>query len=189
MVRNFDHDSALESLDYLEKDNKDPFVTHAVEMVLFACGLNALQQGHFKKAETCLTTAAPLVNRFGELKKQVLAVLDMEEDWDDKRLTACTNILSVFQGSCPSEEIDRALCRVMTRRAVENFNNRNMNARVLVTSLEKAAALNPEDEFTIFQLGDARCNLEKTELNKLFDRFKLSAASNLAAKSQIFRCA
>lgn len=183
MVRNFDHDRALESIDHLEKDNKDPFVAHAVEMVLFACGLHALQQRHFKKAETCLTAASPLVNRFGKLKKQMLAVLDIEEDWDDERLTVCTTILSILQKSCPSGKIDKALCRVMTRRVVTLFNNQKMNVRVLVKSLEKAAALNPEDEFTRFQLGDARCNLEMAELNKLFDRFKLSAASSLAAKS------
>ncbi len=184
LVQKFDHDRAIESLDELEKDTKDPFVSHSVEMVLFACGLHALQQRDFKKAETSLTTAAPLVNRFGKLKKQLLAMLDIEEDWDDRRLTVCVNILSALQKSCPSGEIDNALCRVMTRHAVELFNKKKMNVRVLVKSLKKAAALSPGDEFTIFQLNDARCKMEMTELDKLFVRFKLSAASNLAAKSR-----
>ena len=184
MVQNFDYDGALQSIELFDKDTKDSFVDLAVEIVLFACGLQFMLNGDYNRAKALFIEVAPLLRQDENLKKQLITVLDQEEDWDDERLGVCADILSVLQKNSPSEEIDHALCRVMTRRAVEMFNTKNMNVRVLVTSLEKAAALNPDDEFTEFQLGDARRNFEISALNGFLNRFKLSAAGNLAAKSE-----
>lgn len=183
MVRNVDTDGAFAFLDMNKNDNGDPFVAHAEKKITLACGLQAMVNREFTRAETLLVESAPMFMGITGQKTQLLAMLDDEEDWDEERLGVCANILSAWKKESPSEEIDHALCRVMTRRAVEMFNKGKRNVRVLVTSLEKAAALNPDDEFTKFQLEDARRNLEVDELNRHISRFKLSAASSLAAKS------
>jgi len=184
MARNSNYEGAFKSLDQFNREKDDPFLAHACEHVRFACGLHALSLKDYKKAESLLVDAAPLLRQHDELQEQLLSVLDIEDDWDTARLTVCLNILSALKKSIPSREIDKALCRVMTRRAVELYNSNKMNVRVLVKSLEKAATFDPEDEFTGLQLNDARRNLEQSKLAGFIDRFKLSAATNLAAKSQ-----
>ncbi len=184
MVRNVDIEGAVAFLDLHMKDNGDPFVGHATKIIMLACGHQAMVNREFKQAETLLVKVAPLFKGVKTQKLQLITMLDMEEDWDVERLGTCMIILSAWRKNDPSEEVEHALCRVMTRRAVELFNNEKMNVRVLVTSLKKAIALNPNDEFTKFQLGGARRNLELAELRRLLDCFKLSAASSLAAKSQ-----
>ncbi len=183
MVRDGDADKAAAFLDMNNKENGDPFVAHAIKTIMFVCGLQAMVKRDFKKAERLLVEVASLFKGVKKQKTRLLAMLDDEEDWDDERLGVCVNILSAWKKDSPSEEIDHALCRVMTRHAVELFNKGKRTVRVLVSSLEKAASLNPDDEFTKFQLGDARRNLEVDELNRHINRFKLSAASSLAAKS------
>ncbi len=184
MAENHDYEGAFTYLDKLDKDKNDPFVAHAVTMVRVACGLNALSCQDFKKAQTLLATAVESLDGSEWLLEQLVAELDIEEDWDAERLNVCADILTLLQKKYPSDNVAAALCRVMTRRAVELFNTGKMNIRVLVKTLVTASALNPDDEITKYHLDGAKCNLEIAELNKYIDRFKLSAAGRLAADTQ-----
>lgn len=184
MIQNQEYDEAFNSLEQLEKNNDDPFVAHGIGRIKFACGLHYFACGYFEKAEGLLLDIAEFLEQSRDLKIKLLAVLNRDEDWNSDRLTVCANILAIFQKNCPSSEIDKALCAVMTRRAVRLYNNNKMNSKILVGTLQKAANLDPANEFTSINLKDAKYNIEAFELQKAIDRYKLSRASSIAIKSK-----
>jgi len=190
LVRRGQYDAASSELTSLkekgEEKNADLFVSYGLARVKIACGLYSLEQGHYEEAEKMLTDLLPLPPYSSRLEQELLAALNrddryMDPDW----LAVSVHVLSDMHKYCPAknEEVKRVLCSVLTHQAVLLHREGAIDGKVLLSSMEKAVSLNPDDEFACITCDDARMDAEILALHRTMSAGKLTKASRIAKKS------
>ncbi|PXF58287.1 MAG: hypothetical protein C4B58_06955 [Deltaproteobacteria bacterium] len=157
------------------------FVGYCVERVQFACGLHCLEEGESLPGQYIETT----VNLFNKTSKYEQELIDKAIDsHEPDKLRLYEDILNELHSMRPTKGIKDALSLVMSRRAIMMFNMRQMNSKVLNTTIRKALKLNPENEFASGLLGHVKVNVEIEKLNHALNRYKMGKACRIAAMSE-----
>ncbi len=184
LVRSTMYETALKELVSLEEQRDDPFLAYGAAQVRTACGLEALRHGRCREAEEILVGGEPQAVWSVELEKQLLTVLAQENGQETPCLAACLSILSLLPKSSPPEEIARALCIALTKLAVRLHNSKKARPQLLAAAMQKAVALNPDDEFARMMLEEVSIAFELAELHEAIDQGWLSKAARIAAASR-----
>ncbi|WLE96992.1 MAG: hypothetical protein QTN59_20245 [Candidatus Electrothrix communis] len=167
-----------------EERNADSFVSYGLARVKIACGLYVLDQGHYEEAEKMLIELLPLPPHSSRLEQELLAALDREDRYlDPDWLTVSVHVLSEVHKHCSTKAVKRAFCSVLTHQAVLLHNEGAIDGKGLLTSMEKAVSLNPDDEFACMTCDDARMDAEILALHQTMSAGKLAKASRIAKKS------
>ena len=180
LIRDGNNEAALSALNELETQLDDPFVAWGAAEVRTACGIHFLRRGSCREAEQILNEGP--AHWTAALEKELLAVLDNDDDQDGQRLVACLGILALL----PAEagETRAAFCTALTDQVVRLRSSEKAHPRLLAMVMEQALALHPDDELaqTIF---DQIClDVELTSLNEAFDRDCVAEAARIAAASR-----
>jgi hypothetical protein len=202
MVRNGQYTEALNELVHLEHVGNreksradpcvDPFVAYGTAKVKMECGLHYLNIEQYRDAEKILTGVIPSASQSTSLERQLLAVLDRsDKHYDADYLAVSVNLLTRLhqkkQKTAASDAVNSALCSVLTRQAVSLHNEEKIHSKVLLKSMKKAVALNPDDEFARMTLDDASVELEIIEMRQAVNFGKLAKAARIAKNSQYQR--
>ncbi|XCN75248.1 MAG: hypothetical protein Q3M24_11110 [Candidatus Electrothrix aestuarii] len=175
----------LVSLWKKKKKNRDSFLAYGLACLARECGAYFLEQGRYEDAETMLTGLLPLPAHARRLEQGLLAILDREDqylnpDW----LTVSVHVLSeLHKYAFSTEAVKKALSTVLTHQAVLLHNIGAVDAKVLLTSMEKAVTLNPEDEFARVTFDDVQMDAEIHSLHQTMSSGQLDKASRIAQKS------
>ena len=119
------------------------------------------------------------------LEQRLLGVLDREDKYlDPDWLTVSVHVLSeLHKYAASAEAVKKALSTVLTHQAVLLHNIGAIDAKLLLTSMEKAVGLNPDDEFARMTFDDARMDAEIHSLHQTMSAGQLAEASRIAKKS------
>ncbi len=167
-----------------EERNADSFLNYGLAQVKIACGLYVLDQGHYEEAEKMLIELLPLPPHSSRLEQELLAALDRDDRYlDPDWLTVSVHVLSEVHKHCSTKAVKRAFCSVLTHQAVLLHNEGAIDGKGLLTSMEKAVSLNPDDEFACMTCDDARMDAEILALHQTMSAGKLAKASRIAKKS------
>uniref|UniRef100_UPI004055FD2B hypothetical protein n=1 Tax=Candidatus Electronema sp. TaxID=2698783 RepID=UPI004055FD2B len=175
LIREGRHEDALADVE----EDADPFTIWGAAEVRAVCGLRCLLDGRLREAEQMLTGSGP-AHWTAELEKQLLAVLERDEELDGGRLTACMGILSLLPEDSPA---GGAFCAALTNQAVR-LRAEGASPRLLAAVTAKAAALQPGDEFAQKLHDEARLSLELAQLDEAFACDCFAEAARLAAASR-----
>ncbi|MCI5120585.1 MAG: hypothetical protein D3908_05225, partial [Candidatus Electrothrix sp. AUS4] len=168
-----------------KKKNRAPFLTYGTACLAIECGVSLLEQGRYGEAETMLTRILPLPAHARRLEQHLLAILDREDQYlNSDWLTVSVHVLSALHKYASStESVKKALSAVLTHQAVLLHNIGAIDAKILLTSIEKAVTLNPEDEFARITFNDVRMDAEIHSLHQTMSAGQLAKASRIAQKS------
>jgi tetratricopeptide (TPR) repeat protein len=188
LIRRGRYDAASSELISLKKKgaekNANLFLSYGLARVNIACGLQLLDQGRYEEAENMLVALLPLPPHSFRLQQELLAALDREDrSLDPDWLAVSVHVLSELHRHCSEQAVKKALCSVLTRQAVLLHNKGVVDAQVLLTSMEKAISLNPDDEFARLTCDDVRRDAEILALYQTMRAGKLIKASRIAKKS------
>ncbi|MBW2145425.1 MAG: hypothetical protein JRG73_18870 [Deltaproteobacteria bacterium] len=174
-----EYEKALASLP--DTKDGDEFQNYGILRVKFAYGLYCLEQG-FSRPGRYFETATALFDissRYErEFKEKAFEVYEPDE------LRRYEEVLIDIHRKRPSKSIKEALSLVMSRRAIEEYNQDLMNSRNLEITLIKALTLNPENELARGTLNDLQVDLEIQELDKALIKFRMNKACKIAAESE-----
>jgi len=179
LIREGGHEAALDALAKLEEDGGGPFAAWGAAQVRTACGLHCLRNGQCREAEQILTGDSP-APWTAELEKQLLAVLERNEELDGGRLNACLGILTLLP---ENNEASGAFCAALTNQAVRLRGGGEAHPRLLAAVTAKAVALHPGDEFAQLIHEQARLSLELTQTDEAFACDCFAEAARIAAAS------
>lgn len=157
------------------------FVDYCVERVQFACGLHCLEEGE-GLPRRYIETVLNLFNKTSKYEQELIGKAIDSHEPDKLRLYE--DVLSELHSRRPTKGIKDALSLVMSRRAIIMFNMRQINSKVLNTTIRKALKLNPENEFARGLLGHVKTNVEIEKLNHALNRHKMGKACRIAAMSE-----
>ncbi|MCI5223364.1 MAG: hypothetical protein D3924_11990, partial [Candidatus Electrothrix sp. AR4] len=185
MARSKKYDEVLRELVPLERNSVDPFIAYGFVKVKIACGMHYLHKGEHRKAEKILIALLPLLTQSASQEQHLLALLDRDDKhYDADWLAVSVNVLTQLQKyTSASNEVKKALCSVLTRQTVLLHNEGKIHIKVLLQSMEKAVAFNPNDEFARMTLEDARVELEIIEMRQAVNHGKLAKAARIAKSS------
>ncbi|MCK4485425.1 MAG: hypothetical protein KAU38_01520 [Desulfobacterales bacterium] len=107
--------------------------------------------------------------------------MDADEPDDLRRYE---EVLSDIHKKRPSKPIKEALSLVMSRRAIEMYNQRLINPKTLETISRKALILDPDNELARGNLNDVQIDLEVQALGKALDKHKMNKACQIATASE-----
>ena len=177
-IENRDYDKALA---VLPDEGHDEFVDYGVRRVKFAYGLYCLEQGEIWPGRY-LESAMALFDIAPEYEKvlidNAMAVVGLNEQ------RCYEEALTEIHKRRPSRGIKDALSLIMSRRAIDMYNQEQINDKTLDTILRKALALNPKNEHAIGNLNDTQVELQRTELAKALKRHKMNKACKIAAETE-----
>lgn len=182
-LENRQYDKALASLPVSGSYDagESEFVDYCVEMVQFACGLHCLEEGEGLPGQYIETA----VNLFSKTSTYEQELIDKAIDsHEPDKLRLYEDVLGELHSRRPTKGIKDALSLVMSKRAIMMYNLRQMNTKVLNTTIRKALKLNPENEFARGLLGHVKINVEIEELNHALNRHKMGKACRIAAMSE-----
>ncbi|CAK8720155.1 Tetratricopeptide repeat-containing protein [Candidatus Electrothrix laxa] len=188
LVRKGQYDAAKNELAALRKKsgekNSDSFFAYGLAQVKIACGLDALEQGHYEEAEEMLIELLPLPLHSSGLEQELLAALDQEDRYlNVDELIVCVHVLTSLHKHSSTKAVKKAFCSVLTHQAVLLHNEGVLDGKGLLTSMEKAVSLNPDDEFARMAFDDAQMDAEILALHQTMSAGKLAEASRIAKKS------
>lgn len=160
---------------------EDDFERFAGLLVNFRCGLHYLEvegskPGRFFAASAALFDIAPHY-------EDVLVQKAMEA-YELKLLDGYEDSLTRIHRLRSSQPIRRALSAVMTERAMQLYDDSKINSKGLETILKEALKLYPENDHARLGLGDARSELEISEMQKALHRHRMSKAFKIAHESE-----
>jgi tetratricopeptide (TPR) repeat protein len=177
-IENRDYDKALA---VLPDEGHDEFVDYGVRRVKFAYGLYCLEQGEswpgrYLESAMALFDIAPEYER--ALIDKAMSVVGLNEQ------RCYEEALTEIHKRRPSRGIKDALSLIMSSRAIDMYNQEQINDKTLDTILRKALALNPKNEHAIGNLNDTQVELQRTELAKALKRHKMNKACKIAAETE-----
>lgn len=159
----------------------DAFVDYGIGRVLFAYGLFCMENGE-RPPDRYAQSVANLMEAVPEYENQLVEkALDVAEM---DPLRAYEEALHDLHARRPSKSLDDTLSLVMSRRALEMSFEGLINNKVLTMTLNKALAINPENEHARGLLEDAGTNQEIIELERALDRFKMNRACKIARETE-----
>ncbi len=178
-MENGEYEEAIANLP--NETNGDEFVDYGVNRVEFAYGLYCLENGGSKlgryfEGSPALFDISPGYEK--ELIEKAMNVYEIHT------LTRYKEVLNSIQRKRSSKGIASTLSIVMSRWAIEAYNDEQINAKTLATTLRKALSLDPENEHARGNLNDTKVDLEKIGLIKALDRHKMNKACKIAAESE-----
>lgn len=178
-MENGEYEEAIANLP--NETNGDEFVDYGVKRVEFAYGLYCLENGGSKlgryfEGSPSLFEISPGYEK--ELIEKAMNVYEIH------KLTRYKEVLDVIHRIGPSKGIESALSIVMSRWAIEAYNDERINDKTLAITLRKALALDPENEHARGNLNDTKVDLERINLIKALDKHKMNKACKIAAESE-----
>ncbi|MBW2368580.1 MAG: tetratricopeptide repeat protein [Deltaproteobacteria bacterium] len=177
-----DYEKAASMLADLSADTlADEFAAYVMNRVHFECCVHFLETGdgryaHYIRVVPDFFTMAPEYEK--TFTDQVLAI----EDWET--LKPYEAALTYIHGKRPSDTVSHALSLVMTRWAIEMYNQDQLNLKALKAATHKALQFYPENEMARGTLKETLADLETDAVFKAFNRFKLNKASRIARESE-----
>jgi hypothetical protein len=179
LAREAKYDAALDALIELEEAERDAFVAWSRAAVRTAYAVRLIQDKQYWKAEQLLTSGP--AHWTAELERLLLAVLHLDEDQDGRRLTACLGILALLPYNAQSRA---EFCATLTDQAIRLRSNEATPPRLLAAVIDKATALNPEDELAQTISAQIRLDLELAALAQAFDQDSFAEAARIAVGSR-----
>jgi len=182
-IENGEYDKALGGLASILSETKDmdEFADYSVKRAKFAYGLYCLEQGENRPGRY-LEAAAGLFDIAPRYEKKLIEkAMDADEPDDLRRYE---EVLSDLHKKRPSKPMKAALSLVMSRRAIEMYNQRLINPKTLETISRKALILDPENELARGNLNDVQLDLQIQALGKALDKHKMNKACKIAAESE-----
>ena len=178
-MENGEYEEAIANLP--DETNGDEFVDYAVKRVEFAYGLYCLENGgsrvgRYFEGSPALFDISPGYEK--ELIEKAMNVYEIH------KLTRYKEVLNGIHRKGSSKGIESTLSIVMSRWAIEAYNEEQINDKTLATTLRKALALDPENEHARGNLNDTKVDLERISLIKALDRHKMNKACKIAAESE-----
>jgi tetratricopeptide (TPR) repeat protein len=159
---------------------EDEFLEWGVTRVMFSYGLHCMDhgkrppRGYPDTALAVLDQAPRFVNELIDGAKRAVR-LDQLSRYEEFLTAVCE--------AGPREGLDKALSFVMSRRALEMYNQDLINHKVLAMNLRKALALDPSNEHARGLLVETRVDLECAELQKALNGHKMGRACRIASES------
>ncbi|MFH0730908.1 MAG: hypothetical protein V2B19_31770 [Pseudomonadota bacterium] len=159
----------------------DEFVDYAVNRVHFEFAMHCLDTGDSRFSR--YLDAAPVIFDLAPdsekaFTDKVLAI----DDWET--LKPYEDALTHIHRKRPSDAVRSALSLVMTRRAIDLYNQDQLTLAALKGITGKALMIYPENEMARGTLNDTLKDLETDAIFKAFDRGKLNKASRMARESE-----
>ncbi|MCI5178997.1 MAG: hypothetical protein D3911_06700 [Candidatus Electrothrix sp. AW3_4] len=166
------------------QENVELFFSYGLARLNIVCGINALNQGQYKKAEKILTDLLPLPPHAIGLEQELLAALQQEDRYLDlDQLMVCVHVLTALHKHSPTKAVKKLLCSLLTHQAVLLHNKGRIDHEELLHSMEEAIRLNPDDTFARMTFEDAQMDAEIFSLHQTMSAGRLDKASRIAKKS------
>ncbi len=201
MARNHQYDEALNQLAQLEDrleievgEVLDPFIAHAVAEVKIACGLQYFKSGRLREAEEIIANVLHVIRQPPPLQQQLLSAFGKfgtfgtfdiagKEEYAADQLAVSVKIIEQLQKLSPSDEVNKTLCSLLTRQVAQLHNQGKTHSKILLKSIEKAVALNPDDALARLTLDDVKTELEIVTMQQAVNQGKLAKAAYIAKNS------
>lgn len=189
LVRRKQYDAASKDFFSFKKrkrvdEHNEPCLSYGLAQVGLACGLFFLEEGRYEEAVKVFVSLLPLPLNSSKMRQTLLVAFEREDRFfDPDWLTAAVQVVSEVHKHHPVQEVKKALCSILTHQAVLLHNAGSIDVKVLITSMEKAIKLNPEDEFARMTFDDVRMDAEIHSLHQTMSSGQLDKASRIAKKS------
>ncbi len=174
-----DYEKALQSLP--DGNAGDEFIAWAILRVIFVCGIHSMNKGESPR-KSFPDVAVALLDQVPRFEKELIDGAAKAEEV--KQLSRYEEVLAAIHAIYPQKELDQALSYVMSRRALKMYNADHGNDKILAIALQKALALDPENEHARTVLADARMELERMEMGKALDAYKMGRACKIAMETE-----
>ena len=183
-VQHKERQTELKKTEQKTQKNIELFFSYGLARLNIVCGVNALNQGQYKKADKILTNLFPLPPHAIGLEQELLAALQQEDRYLDlDQLMVCVHVLTALHKHSSTKAVKKVLCSLLTHQAILLHNKGSIDHEALLRSMEKAIRLNPDDAFARMTFEDAQMDAEIFSLHRTMSAGKLDKASRIAKKS------
>ncbi|MCW5213145.1 hypothetical protein VU04_09575 [Desulfobulbus sp. TB] len=179
-----DRQTELKKTEQKTQEHVELFFSYGLARLNIVYGVDALNQGQYKKAEKILIDLFPLPPHSTGLEQELLAALNQEDRYLDlDQLMVCVHVLTALHKHSSTKAVKKNLCSMLTHQAVLLHNKGSIDHEGLLRSMEEAIRLNPDDAFARMTFEDAQMDAEIFSLHRTMSAGKLDKASRIAKKS------